>query len=90
MRRSGRGCKQKTRRQEASGSGCIGAMRTAETLVDGMDRPVYVVWLFRDLAANFAGLVRGGVDVDIHPAGEEIAGLRIGQRCGAFQRAGRR
>ena len=42
---------------------------------------------FDDLPANFPALVGGGVNVEIPAAGHQIGSLRVGQGCGALDRA---
>ena len=42
---------------------------------------------FVHLAADFAARIGSGVDVDVVLAGDEIGGLRVGQRGAAFDRA---
>src|SRR6478752_858109 len=46
--------------------------------------------LLRDLTTDFAARIGCGMDVDIVLAGQEIGGLRIGQRGASFGRTGRR
>ena len=46
--------------------------------------------LLRHLAADLAARIGRGVDVDVELAGEQIGGLRIGQRRRALDRAGGR
>src|SRR3974390_1574978 len=43
--------------------------------------------LLRHLSADFAALVRFGVDIDVPFAGQEVGGLRVGERGGALERA---
>ena len=42
--------------------------------------------LFRQLTANFAAFVGGGVDVDVPLPGHHVGGLLVGERRGAFER----